>query len=122
MKMEIELTDEQAKKVEILNEHDIDVGDAIDILFEMKDAVIDSSNKIVDARLKEAEEQRARLEDEMRKVDDKISFFSQLKDTSLDASQKQKMFEKEYNVESTYDEAVQKSKHEFKWTKAIFDF
>lgn len=32
--MEIELTDEQAKKVEILKENGMDVGEAIDALFE----------------------------------------------------------------------------------------
>ena len=39
MKMEIELTDEQAKKVEILKENGMDIGDAVDALFEMKDMI-----------------------------------------------------------------------------------
>ena len=34
MKMEIELTDEQAEKVEILKENGIEVGEAIEILFD----------------------------------------------------------------------------------------
>ena len=36
-KIEIELTEEQLKKVEILQNNDIDVGSAIDMLFEIKE-------------------------------------------------------------------------------------
>ena len=39
MKMDIELTDEQFEKVKILEENNISVGEAIDILFEMKDNI-----------------------------------------------------------------------------------
>lgn len=37
--MEIEFNDEQLEKVKKLEEHDISVGDAIDMLFEVRDRV-----------------------------------------------------------------------------------
>lgn len=114
MKMEIELTDEQAKKVEFLKESGIGIGDAIDMLFEMNNAIVD--NKI-DA----ATQQKAELEKKLAEVDEEISLFNKLKDNSLDSTQKQKIVEKEYgSIDKTFDESVLNAKHKFKWSKAIF--
>ena len=114
MKMEIELTDEQAKKVESLKKNDIGVGDAIDMLFEM-------NNVIVDNRIDAATQQKAELEKKLAEVDEEISLFTKLKDSSLDSTQKQKIVEKEYiSIDETYDKSVLNTKHKFKWSKAIF--
>lgn len=113
MKMEIELTDEQAKKIDILNENGIEVGEAIDMLFEMNNTFID--NKII-----KAQEEKAELEEKLSQIDDELSLFNKLKDTSLDSSQKQKIVEKEYGtIDKTYDESVQDAKHKFKWTRLL---
>ena len=123
MKMEIELTDEQAKKVEILKENGMDIGDAVDALFEMKDMIKDQSTTAVDYRLNKVTQEKAELEKRMEALDEEISFFNKLKDTSLDVDQKFKIVEKEYGAGTkTYDESVQDTKHKFKWTKSIFKF
>ena len=123
MKIEIELTDEQAKKVEILKENGMDVGGAIDALFEMKEMVIYSSESIVNVRIRRATEEKAELEAKMNKIDEELSFFEKLTDSSLDSTQKQKMVENEYGkINKTYDESVQDAKHKFKWSKSIFKF
>lgn len=123
MKMEIELTDEQAKKVEILKENGMDVGEAIDALFEMKEMVKFSSESIVNERIRRANEEKVALEAKMNKIDEELSFFEMLTDSSLDSTQKQKMVENEYGkINKTYDESVQDAKHKFKWSKSIFKF
>ena len=123
MKMEIELTDEQAKKVEILKENGMDVGEAIDALFEMKEMVKYSSESIVNERIRRASEEKAELEAKMNKIDEELSFFEKLTDSSLDSTQKQKIVENEYGkINKTYDESVQDAKHKFKWSKSIFKF
>lgn len=123
MKMEIELTDEQAKKVEILKENGMDIGDAVDALFEMKDMIKDQSTTAVDYRLNKVTQEKAELEKRMEALDEEISFFNKLKDNSLDVDQKFKIVEKEYGAGAkTYDESVQDTKHKFKWTKSIFKF
>lgn len=111
--MEIELTDEQAKKIDILKENGIEVGEAIDMLFEMNNTFID--NKII-----KAQEEKAELEEKLSQIDEELSLFNKLKDTSLDSSQKQKIVEKEYGtIDKTYDESVQDAKHKFKWTRLL---
>lgn len=113
MKMEIELTDEQAKKIDVLKENGIEVGEAIDMLFEMNNTFID--NKII-----KAQEEKAELEEKLSQINDELSLFNKLKDTSLDSSQKQKIVEKEYGtIDKTYDESVQDAKHKFKWTRLL---
>ena len=104
MKMEIELTDEQAKKVEVLKENGMDIGDAVDALFEMKDMIKDQSTTAVDYRLNKVTQEKAELEKRMEALDEEISFFNKLKDTSLDVDQKFKIVEKEYGAGAkTYD-------------------
>ncbi len=123
MKMEIELTDEQAKKVEILKENGMDVGEAIDALFEMKEMVKFSSESIVNDRIRRANEEKAELEAKMNKLDEELSFFEKLTDSSLNSTQKQKIVENEYGkINKTYDVSVQDTKHKFKWSKSIFKF
>ncbi len=111
MKMEIELTDEQAEMVEILKENDISVGEAIEMLF-------DVNQTFIDTRINKAKEEKAELESKLSQIDDEISVFNKLKDNSLDSTQKQKIIEKEYGrIYATYDEGVQDAKHKFKWTR-----
>ena len=98
MKMEIELNDDQAKKVGILKENGIEVGDAIDMLFDLK-------HSFADTKLNQAHDRKAELEEELAKIDEEISMFTKMKDGSLDPTQ--------------YDESVQDAKHKFKWTNIL---
>ena len=111
MRMEIEFTDEQAKKVDILKENGIGVGDAIDMLFDLK-------HSFADTKLNQAHDRKAELEEELAKIDEEM--FTKMKDGSLDPTQKLKIIEKEYGtIEKTYDESVQDAKHKFKWTNIL---
>lgn len=121
MKMEIELTDEQYEKVKILEEKGLSVGDSIDALFEVKESLALQTSAIIDNRLNEVTKEKEILEKRMDKLDKEISFFTKMKDSSLDTSQKQRIVEKEYGqINKTYDETIQNAKHKFKWSKAIF--
>ena len=113
MRMEIEFTDEQAKKVDILKENGIGVGDAIDMLFDLKET-------FADTKLNQAQDKKDKLEEELANIDKEISMYNQMKEGSLDPSLKVKIIEKEYGtVEKTYDESVQDAKHHFKWTNIL---
>ena len=123
MKMEIELSDTQAEKVEILKSNGIEVGQAIDMLFDMKDSIRDQQNIFVDHKITEAQKEKEELQKKISEIDDEISLFNKLKDVSVDSTQKQKIVEKEYGkIDKTYEQSVQDAKHNFKWSKSIFKF
>ncbi|WP_296785145.1 hypothetical protein [uncultured Methanobrevibacter sp.] len=118
MKMEIELTDEQAQKVEILKENGIEVGEAIEMFFDMRDVVSESGVLIVEKKIEEANKEKAELEQKIEKVDKDLSYLNKIKDTSLDITQKKKIVEKEYGINKTktYDEEVMDTRHKVKWS------
>lgn len=118
MKMEIELTDEQAQKVEILKENGIEVGEAIEMFFDMRDVVSESGVLIVEKKIEEANKEKAELEQKIEKVDNDISYLNKIKDNSLDITQKKKIVEKEYGITKTktYDEEVMDTRHKVKWS------
>ncbi|WP_405265485.1 hypothetical protein [Methanobrevibacter sp.] len=118
MKMEIELTDEQAQKVEILKENGIEVGEAIEMFFDMRDVVSESGVLIVEKKIEEANKEKAELEQKIEKVDNDISYLNKIKDNSLDITQKKKIVEKEYGIKNqkTYDEEVMDTRHKVKWS------
>ena len=122
-KMEIELTPAQAEKVEILKENGISVGEAVEMLFEAKDAFDSQNENYINAKLDNAQKQKAELENQIAELDKDISVFTKLKDSTLDVEEKAKILDKEYGIgDETYDEAVQDAKHKFKWTTGIFKF
>ena len=113
VKMEIDLTEEQMDKVNELQEHGLNVGDAIDMLFDLKET-------FADTKLNQAQDKKDKLEEELAKIDKEISMYNQMKEGSLDPSLKVKIIEKEYGtIEKTYDESVQDAKHHFKWTNIL---
>ena len=118
--MEIELTDAQAEKVQILKENGIGVGEAIEMFFDMKDVVSESTNKLLDLRIQRANEEKAELEAKIAKIDEDLSFFDKITDSSIDSTQKQKIIEKEYGIIShTYDEKVLNERHKVKWSNFL---
>ena len=118
--MEIEFSESQLEKVEILKEKGISVGEAIDILFEMRDSINEQSNIFVENRLTNARKEKAELQEKIDKIDNEISVFEKLKDTTIDVDQKQKIIENEFLKMDTYDRSVLDKKHSFKWSKKIF--
>ena len=101
-KMEFELTPEQIEKVEILNEKGISVGEAIDMLFDIKEKA---------------------LMDIETFDDDKIDLFSMIKDTSMDYENKAEILDENYgDSEKTYELQAQEIKAKISWAKDVFKF
>ena len=122
-KIEVELTEEQLKKVEILKKNDIDVGTAIDMLFEAKEYSYQQEAEYLENKINQANRQREELEEQLENINKEISVYSQLKDAGLGAEQKLKILEKEYgDVDETYEMKVQEVKHNINWTKDFFKF
>lgn len=123
MKMEIDVTDAQAERIQTLKDNDISVGEAIDILFEMKETIAVQSDIVLDSKIKQANDRKAELEREIAELDKQMSVFDKLKDASLDVGQKQKIVEKEYGqLDKTFDEVIMDAKHCFKWSRSLFKF
>lgn len=101
-KIEIELTDEQLKKVETLKEHDIDVGQAIDMLFEVKDKALSEINTI---------------------DDEEIGIFEKVKGNALDVDTKADILEENFgDSDKSYEMKVQDVKHKIRWARDFFRF
>ncbi|AMK15218.1 hypothetical protein [Methanobrevibacter olleyae] len=121
VKKTIELSSEQLKKVEILESNGVDVGEAIDILFKIKEDLLVQSDDYFDERINVANNKKSELEEKLHKINQEIRIFNKLKDSSLDFAQKQEILEKEYaNIDKTYDVVIQEYKHKFSWMKNIF--
>ena len=120
MKMEIELTDSQAEKVEILREKGVSVGEAIETLFKMKYEISETSDKYIDDRIEQANRQKAELEEKMAAIDEELSVFNKIKDTPMNPDQKIKIIADEYGtIDKTYDESIHDTKLKFRWSKFI---
>lgn len=99
-KMEFDLTDEQIEKVKKLEENGISVGEAIDLLFEIKD----EANK------------------QMDKIDENMDIATQIA-TSRDPDKKIELMEKAYaESEKTPEMRIQDVKHKVKWGRDFFKF
>lgn len=95
VKMEIELTDEQFERVEILKSKGVDVGQAIDLLFGLQGEII--------SQVEEQKNEEILLE--------KIS------DAGFDAEIKQQLLKKNYQEDKTPDRLIQDTKQKVKWSK-----
>ena len=93
-KMEIELTDEQMEKVKQLEAQNITVGQAIDMLFELKEKALPDIEKLEKSGLLE-----------------------------VDVDAKAENLDENYgDSEKTYEMEVQDLKHKIKWSKEFFKF
>ncbi|MEE0934071.1 MAG: hypothetical protein U0L42_00210 [Methanobrevibacter sp.] len=100
-KIEIELTDEQLEKVKHLESKDISVGEAIDMLFEAKEKTLS----------------------ELEAIDEEISLFDKVKDSTLDVDSKAENLEENYgDSEKTFDQQVLQYKTRLSWAKDFFKF
>ena len=120
MKMEIELNDGQAEKVEILKQKGVSVGEAIDMLFEMKEDISYHSDLLIESKISQATKKKAELQSQIKDVDAEIEMYNNLMNSDEDYVKKQKVLQKELLDTETYDRHVQNAKHGFKWTKSIF--
>ncbi len=93
-KLEIELTDEQLEKVNELKENDITVGQAIDMLFELKEKALPEIEKLEKSGLIDVD-----IDNKAENLDDNYG-----------------------DSEKTYEMEVQDLKHKIKWGKEFFKF
>ena len=94
-KIEIELTDDQLKKVEILKSKDVSVGQAIDLLFEVQHEAL------------------AQIEEQ----NDEDNIMEKMKNTNFDIEIKQRIMKENFEENETYDKTVLDAKHKLKWSE-----
>ena len=121
-KVEIELNDDQFEKFKILEENGISAGEAIVMLFDVKENIHKENDLIIENKIREANDKKEELTRQMEKIDNELSFYSQLKDSDMDFKEKQEILEKEYTVDDTYEIEVQKVKRNISWAKDFFNF
>ena len=99
-KMEFDLTDGQIEKVKILEENGISIGEAIDLLFEIKEEAFI----------------------QMDRVDENIDFVTQIT-ASRNADKKKEIMENMYgDSEDTRDKKIKEAKQKVKWGRDFFKF
>ena len=99
-KMEFDLTEGQIEKVNELEEHGISLGEAIDLLFEIKDEALH----------------------QMDEVDENIDLVTTIAE-SMDANKKIEFMEKAYgDSEKTPELKIQEVKHKVSWGRDFFKF
>ena len=124
-----ELTDEQFKKYEIMKENDMDIGDAIDLIFDLRNQYGVRNDEFLEEKLEELINKKESLEEEMEKKDTdftteietvthELNFVEKMKDAGLDFDAKEKILEKEYVIaDETYEMKLQEHKRRIKWGK-----
>lgn len=99
-KMEFDLTEGQIEKIKELEEHGIGLGEAIELLFEIKDEALH----------------------QMDEIDENIGLVTKIAE-SMDASKKIELMEKAYgDSEKTTEMKIQDVKHKVSWGRDFFKF
>ena len=118
-----ELNDEQFKKYEVMKEQGMEIGDAIDLIFDLRDELELNNDELLEERLVELKDKKQSLEDEIAKVDQELGVIGKLKDTALDFDAKSEVIEKEYaTIDESYEMKVQAQKRRIKWSKILSKF
>ena len=118
-----QLNDEQLKKYEIMKENGMEIGDAIDLIFNLRDEFELNNDELLEERLAVLNDKKQALEDEMATVDQELGVIGKLKDTALDFEAKNEVLEKEYAaIDESYEMKVQAQKRGLKWGNMISQF
>ena len=124
-----ELNDEQFEKYQIMQENGLSVGEAIDLIFYLRDQYGVHNDQLLEERLEQLIQKKSKLEDEMEKSDNdftseltkiaaEMDVIEKLKDTAYDFEAKEEILEKEYAaIDDTYEMKVQAHKRGIKWGK-----
>lgn len=127
-----ELNDEQFEKYQTMKENGLGVGEAIDLIFYLRDHFGVRNDELLEERLEELLLKKSELEDEMESTDDdltaelqkvtaEIDVIDKLKDTAYDFETKEKILEKEYAaIDESYEMKVQAHKRGIKWGKFFY--
>lgn len=102
VQMEIEITDEQLEKVKELEEHGIGIGDAIDMLFEIKEKTLTEIETLDDEKIDVLAKMKGSLYDYDKKADALGENFGET--------------EKDYKMQAN------EIKSKVSWAKDIFSF
>ena len=98
-KMEFDLTEEQIEKVKRLEEKGICIGEAIDLLFEIKEEAMN----------------------QMDEVDENIDIITKI--TSIESDKKIELMEKTYgDTEKTPEMKIKEVKQKISWGRDFFKF
>ena len=124
-----ELNDEQFERYQIMQEHGMSIGEAIDLIFYLRDHYGTRNDQLLEDRLEQLIIKKNRLEEEMEtsdkdlsseleKVNKELDVVKKIKDNPYDFEAKEKILEKEYaSIDDTYDMKVQAHKRGIKWGK-----
>ena len=102
----VELNDEQLERYQIMQENGLSVGEAIDLIFYLRDHYGVRNDQLLEERLEQLVIKKSKLEDEMEKTDKDLTpelekvtaemdVIKKLKNTSYDFEAKEKILEKE---------------------------
>ena len=128
----VELHDEQFKRYQIMQENGFSIGEAIDLIFYLRDHYGVRNDQLLEERLEQLIIKKAKLEEEMKNTDNDLTaelqkvtaemdVLDKLKDTAYDFEAKEKILEKEYSpLDDSYEMKVQAHKRGIKWGK-FFD-
>lgn len=124
-----ELNDEQFERYQIMQENGMSIGEAIDLIFYLRDHYGTRNDQLLEDRLEQLIIKKNRLEEEMEtsdkdlsseleKVNKELDVVKKIKDNPYDFEAKEKILEKEYaTIDDTYDMKVQAHKRGIKWGK-----
>ena len=124
-----ELNDEQFERYQIMQENGMSIGEAIDLIFYLRDHYGTRNDQLLEDRLEQLIIKKNRLEEEMEtsdkdlsseleKVNKELDVVKKIKDNPYDFEAKEKILEKEYaSIDDTYDMKVQAHKRGIKWGK-----
>ena len=124
-----ELNDEQFERYQIMQENGLSIGEAIDLIFYLRDQYGVRNDQLLEDRLEQLIIKKSELEDEMKnsgndltaelqKVTAEMEVLDKLKDTAYDFEAKEKILEKEYApLDDTYEMKIQAHKRGIKWGK-----
>lgn len=124
-----ELNDEQFKRYQIMQENGLSIGEAIDLIFYLRDHYGVRNDQLLEDRLEQLIIKKAKLEEEMEKTDNDLTaelqkvtaemdVLDKLKDTAYDFEAKEKILEKEYApLDDSYEMKIQAHKRGIKWGK-----
>ncbi|MDO5842859.1 MAG: hypothetical protein Q4Q24_06315 [Methanobrevibacter ruminantium] len=124
-----ELNDEQFERYQIMQENELSIGEAIDLIFYLRDHYGVRNDQLLEERLEQLILRKSELESEMENSDKDLSsdlskiaaemdILEKLKDTTYDFEAKEEILEKEYAaIDETYEMKVQAHKRGIKWGK-----
>ena len=133
-----ELTDEQFEKYQIMKEYNLEIGDAIELIFNLHDQLGLRNEELIEERIEELLAKKESLEEEIRevegsndkkeslndeviKIDQELGVIEKLRDNRLDYDAKAEVLEKEYaTIETNNELKVLKQRRGLKWADFFY--